>query len=241
MLNNLPKPKERTSMLYWYPEVKDVLPTPKTKFIKLEKCENSPYGVIWDEEEVHEAIQELGGYPAFIRTDLASDKFWMKEGSRVENEDELMRHIARVIEFNQLASVIGLPFVCLAVREWLNLDHKFKAFYGTPIAKEIRVFIRDGEVECYHFYWPEEAIKFFRDTEEPDNWQELLKETREETIARELTEALDLAWDVAKIFDGDGYWSVDFALTEEGDWYLIDMAEGEKSWHPECKYKKEGR
>lgn len=30
-----------------------------------------------------------------------------------------------------------------------------------------------------------------------------------------------------------GYWSVDFALSQDGIWYLIDMAVGERSWHPE--------
>ena len=35
----------------------------------------------------------------------------------------------------------------------------------------------------------------------------------------------------------DGYWSVDFAEVKSGGWYLIDMAEGNKSWHDkECKY-----
>jgi len=35
----------------------------------------------------------------------------------------------------------------------------------------------------------------------------------------------------------EGYWSVDFCRAKKGDWYLIDMAEAEKSWHPSsCKY-----
>ena len=34
-----------------------------------------------------------------------------------------------------------------------------------------------------------------------------------------------------------GYWSVDYWKAKDGRWILIDMAEGEKSWHPsKCKY-----
>jgi len=40
---------------------------------------------------------------------------------------------------------------------------------------------------------------------------------------------------VARVLDG--YWSVDFAYGKNGKWYLIDMATGEHSWHPECKVK----
>ena len=30
----------------------------------------------------------------------------------------------------------------------------------------------------------------------------------------------------------EGYWSVDFAQGADGQWYLIDMAEGDLSWQP---------
>lgn len=38
----------------------------------------------------------------------------------------------------------------------------------------------------------------------------------------------------------DGYWSIDFAETTDGDWYAIDMAAGIASWHPEGCEKPEG-
>lgn len=31
-----------------------------------------------------------------------------------------------------------------------------------------------------------------------------------------------------------GYWSIDFARTKAGWWYLIDMAAGEMSWRPQA-------
>jgi len=34
-----------------------------------------------------------------------------------------------------------------------------------------------------------------------------------------------------------GYWSIDFCKAKDGRWILIDMATGQKSWHPDCPNK----
>ena len=44
-------------------------------------------------------------------------------------------------------------------------------------------------------------------------------------------ELQDKAKKVGEEFD-EGYWSLDFALTKDGDWYAIDMALGGASYHP---------
>ncbi|KKN09499.1 hypothetical protein LCGC14_1045840, partial [marine sediment metagenome] len=39
---------------------------------------------------------------------------------------------------------------------------------------------------------------------------------------------------VAKLFDG--YWSLDWSMDHAGNWWVIDMAEGDRSYHwPDCK------
>ena len=37
----------------------------------------------------------------------------------------------------------------------------------------------------------------------------------------------------------EGFWSVDFCKGADGQWYLIDMATGANSWHPEHSGKEE--
>ena len=46
-----------------------------------------------------------------------------------------------------------------------------------------------------------------------------------------IAELTELAKTVALVFSDD--WSVDFAMTIQGNWYLIDMAVAQDSWHPE--------
>lgn len=126
-----------------------------------------------------------------------------------------------------------------AVREFLNLDWSFKAFWGEmPIATEVRVFIRDGNLECIHQYWPEVAISKWAGRNEgaiPDNWRDILAEHGAkiehgiETIRRQAKE-------VARVMDG--WWSCDMALGRDlSTWYLIDMAPGAASYHlPSCEH-----
>ena len=42
---------------------------------------------------------------------------------------------------------------------------------------------------------------------------------------------------IADVFDD--YWSVDYCNAKDGTWYLIDMAEGDKSWRPDIKLPEE--
>lgn len=232
------KPANKNSMLYWYPKIKDLdINLPKTRFLELKDLDgNSGYKGCprdWSKSKIEDIAEELG-LPLFMRTDMASNKHYMDSSSFINDLNTINDHIINLLLFNDMAGLLGLPYKTLVFREWLDLDYKFKAFEGTPIAKELRFFIRSGEVECFHFYWPEEAIQFFGDTKEPDNWEELLYITKKEAILNS-KEAVIMAHKVARKFEG--YWSVDFAQDKNGDWYMIDMALGDQSWHPECKLK----
>lgn len=222
-------------MKNWYPILEEIdeVNTPDTEMVQLEEDEGVDVPRTWSYEEVKEAVENVGGTPAFIRTDAASNKHFMYKSSRLPNldEDTIDSHIGEVIFHNVSAGFAGLPFDRLFIREWLDLAHEFKAFGQTPIAQELRFFIHNGEILGYHFYWPKDSIKFFHNTEKPDDWEDQWIETRNEALGHAQF-AKKQAQIIADKFRGQGFWSLDFARVESGEWYAIDMARGEISWHP---------
>jgi len=191
-------------------------------------------------EQVHHAAQEVGGYPIFLRTDQASGKHGWEKTCFVPDADSLPEHIRAVVEENILAGILGLQFTALVVREFLELDTRFTAFRGhMPIARERRYFVREGHVECHHAYWVERAVwrGMYASGIPESTWRPLLADLNRETPdeVQVLTEYAECAGQAL-----GGYWSVDFAMTRKGVWYLIDMARGEVSYHPEeCPYSQE--
>jgi len=230
--------QKRSSLLFWFPKIKNLgIPVPKTEVLEIERWDFLRW--LWGERSIDKYIPRIVekarkiGYPLFLRTDQASGKHSWKEACYIKSEKDLLKNLARVIEFNETATIIGLPYKALVFREYIDLDWKFKAFWGEmPVAKERRYFIKNGRVLCHHPYWIEDAI--LRPSVE--NWRDLLKELNHETD-EEIKLLSGYAERVAKVLDG--YWSVDFACARDGKWFLIDMAVGEISWHPDCPIKKE--
>jgi hypothetical protein len=214
---------------------------PRTLIRKLEKSEIRKFGD-WVEgrysEEITTVLNDIKvlakslRYPIFLRTDLASGKHSYKDSCYVLSEKNLERNLAGVIEFNQCADIMGLPFEAIVVREFIKLEAPFKAFWGElPIAKERRYFIKDGKIDGRYPYWPEGAIKRVEDTSDlPNNWKKRLTRINKMTFGERklLSHYAEL---VAEVLDG--YWSIDFAKGQNGKWYLIDMATGERSWRPD--------
>lgn len=235
--------REESSMLYWYPKIKDLpIPIPRTEIWKIPK---RYFPDIWFEESVAwKMLEDNGkeilkvakriGFPLFLRTDQASGKHGWKKTCYVEKEENLIRNAFGVIEFNLTADVFAsLPFKALVFREFIEGECYFRAFYGDmPINKEVRVFVKDGKVLCHHFYWIADAIEETRF--KPTNWRELLLKARSLSV-----EDIKTIYEYANIVASeiDGYWSVDFMKSRDGKWYLIDMARGEISWHPNCPFK----
>ena len=171
------------------------------------------------------------GYPVFIKTDLYSGKHLFKDTCYVEHEKDLATHLIRLIEEMECVNIIsGLPLHGLIVREFIELDWRFKAFHGLPIAPERRYLIKNHKVITHFSYWPEDAIRFYKGTPEPKNWRELLREMDIEDKT-EVALLTGYSNKVAGVMNG--FWSVDFARGRDGIWYLIDMARGEVSWIPE--------
>jgi len=230
--------RKQSSMDYWWPRLAEVdVPTPDTRRIEIRN---------WDEAtEFHEdlpmqdipmgtltnCIKDVGGPPAFLRTDQASAKHFMEKASRVTSTDgdDLYDYVFELLTQNELAGFSGLPWRSIYVREWLPLWSDYSAFRGTAIAPEVRVFVLEGEVRQSGFYWPKDAIK------QPniDDWEKRHDRTRKMALNSHRQGVVTrYAETLADEFDS-GYWSVDFALTENDQWYCIDMARGEVSWHPD--------
>lgn len=240
----------KTCLSYWYPKIKDLVPTPETRVLVLEE---DLMLLAYGEEAVREKlalIPELRkakkwihtmavsiGYPVFLRTGLYSGKHsWGKtcylRGGRdpepTEDEKlEITKHVSHLIDESAMADLIGLSVNVWVVRRLLRTEPAFYAFHGRmPITREFRFFVFNGLVIHKQPYWPPESIL----QPSKPNWMDRLEAISvlgaDDPILTTLTERVG-----AKL---DGCWSVDW-LWAEGKWWLTDMAEGEKSfrWDPD--------
>ena len=231
-----------SSMLNWYPKIKDLdIPQPRTIILALSKedilalwslCE--PEGEISTSLRglIYEAASRIGNYPLFLRSDLGSGKHRWQHTCFVDIKENLFKNLAQLIQWHGEVDMIGMPFRALVFREYIDMDSKFKAFDGIPIAPERRYFIRNGEIEEHCAYWPKGSMIFRprEGYEKLENWEDLLEEMNKET-PEEVELLSKYALMVADVI-GDDYWSLDFCKSLTGKWILIDMARGEVSWNP---------
>jgi len=222
------------SMAFWFPVLQEYsVPVPKTILIHVD----SPgLGLILDDkfsqkqmrffEELNRAV-DIVGLPAFLRTEMTSNKHDWKNSCFIEQKGELIHHIRNLVEMSEMARIDrGLDYHFLAVREYIETDPAFIYFRGDmPITKEIRIFVRNGEIECMHPYWPEDIFK--------DLDKKLINEVR--SFNTKENEMIDKFGNyIGRLFTG--YWSIDLLKEISGNWYCTDMAIGEASWHdPDCK------
>ncbi|HPA47814.1 MAG TPA: hypothetical protein PK395_18770 [bacterium] len=234
----------RSSMLYWWPRVENIdgIRKPKTILVPTDtlKCLEFLDGKGWplDVDDLKSACERIG-YPVFMRTDHYSGKHSWNKTCFVEGPENLLPNFARLID---KVCMVELPIDAIAIREYIPMATLFYAFHGKmPINPEIRFFVRDGRVECWHWYWIPEAIK---KSGAPvlDKMANEIYESEWRSILINAQQSPGIGpnhvckiWEVAPLFQG--YWSIDFCLSVSGEWVLIDMAEGEKSWHPECEFK----
>lgn len=235
---------DKNSMLHWYPLVKNLcIPQPRTEIIPIKSRATFDWGdfidgkaTIEEMEQIKDACNKMG-YPVFIRTDQLSGKHDWKNTCYVEKEEDLEPHLRALVEESLTAGIMGLDVNAIVVRDYIKMDNLFTAFRGSmPVNPEIRFFVKDGSIQCWHWYWVEDAIR----NPSVENWQDLLAETKDGITEKELTQlheyAHDVAMKIAKWSDSD-QWSVDFCRDAFGKWTLIDMALGKDSWHPDCKFK----
>lgn len=174
-----------------------------------------------------EAIRAFGedhGYPLFLKNSLYSDKFNWANSCFISAEATDAEIIQKICTITYNWMCVGADYsLYLVVREFIHTKPAFHAFNDMPITEEYRIFARDGKVEGWQPYWPENAIR------EPsvDGWKTLLKEISTPS-KNELSTLCALAENVTRNLGG--YWSVDFLKDQNGEFYLIDMAVGERSY-----------
>lgn len=229
---------DKNSLLYWFPKIAELpIDMPKTKWVEAPNLYSILDGKGFSKAIGQQMVEtaESIGYPLFLRTDLVSYKHAWLKSCYVEKPEDLFQHIFNIVEFNAMISMGDADPIALVFREYIPLESIFTAFNGMPVAKERRYFINEGQALCHHAYWVEGAIEeHFRQPSVPD-WRERLAKLNHESLA-EKNLLIALADEVGSVMPG--YWSVDFALARDGRWLLIDMAGGERSWHPECPHKK---
>ncbi len=227
--------QQETSMLHWWPKIKDILPVPSSEILPITKDETfALIGLLDGEmisEELHDRLKAGAaqiGYPLFLRSDMGSAKHDYDRSCCLKSEKELLGHIACLIEWHLMRDLWPAAIV---FREMLQLNAPFLAFDGLPIAKERRYFVDEGKVLCHHPYWPKGAIEQGRNWSKlPAGWQQKLAEINREDEG-EISCLTRMAEDFAECVPG--FFSVDFAQAADGRWYMIDAARGELSWHPE--------
>lgn len=226
---------DRNALSYWFPILLKAIdvPVPRTKIIKTDV----DFWPVFDDgtpsEKLKDFLADLQkevsdfGLPLFMRTGHTSAKHSWKRSCYVESAEELGKNVFELLEYSAMAMPC-LPWDEWVLREFLDLDTRFTAFWGDmPINNERRYFIKDGEIICRHPYWPPAAFEFAKTSTE--KWQDILDKMNSE----EAPELEELTMQVASVFDGA--WSLDWAKTKDGDWYAIDMALAGMSYHwPEC-------
>jgi len=253
---------EHNCISYWLPKINQIVPTPTTVLVTLDRDighalfkafdgeEIGPDGHKWINESLRPAV-DVVGLPCFLRTGQTSHKHNWKETCYVTDVDRLTHHVLALIEFSEICDMFGLPWHTWAVRKMLPTKPLavLPAYGDMPLCRELRCFVRDGELQCAHPYWPPVAIEqgfpfvskaaaMFGDVEPPprmlpSDFDELVRQATTFT-EEELTIAIGLAKKAGAAVGG--YWSVDVLDTERG-WYVTDMAIGENSWHwPECEH-----
>ena len=222
-----------SSLLNWWPKVKHLdVPMPRTIIIEV-SGEDIDYIIEHRRvpenlyKRVRSAADEVG-YPAFLRTDQLSGKHEWNRTCFVEKPENLERNIVELVMMSIIMIMPSMPVKAFVVREFLELDWRFKAFSGLPIAPERRYIVSDGEILAHFPYWPTDAISFYG-IQKPENWRELLEEVNAET-GEEVSLLSGYASRIGRALGG--FWSVDFAKSREGVWYFIDAARGEVSWMP---------
>lgn len=235
---------DKTSMCFWWDKVKHLdIPMPKSVIVPFDRPTQQAYDSMYERGLVqNRMVARLKGnidsYPVFIRTDQSSAKHSWVKSCFVESEQQLADNLYRILEFNLICDMMGLPATAFVIREYIPMAEAFKAFADMPVNPERRYFINNGKVICHHAYWIEGAITSgHHKTDLPADWKSILAE-----VNREAEDEILLLTNQATIIAGilDGFWSVDFCKAADGTWYFIDMAIGQRSWHPEdCEYAKQ--
>lgn len=225
---------DKSSFLYWYPKIAGKMETPRSVIIPFSAKDaitilNGNDDALSDLVDI--IIQELHHnkilFPVFFKTDFYSAKWYWADTCLINSKNDLEKNIVSLLSLNQDDDC--RPINALVFKQYIQPEAKLSAFNGMPIGKERRYFIENKRVLCHHPYWEENSIEFF-DEDYPEDWRDILRDLNvEDSLEVEiLTRESEL---FARLIDDDGYFSIDFMQGIAGNWYVIDCAEGHKSYH----------
>lgn len=238
----------RNALSYWFPKIAAAgVPVPRTALVQMPRAIWERYLASFDGAEptdgpdpqsFFDEIAVAGhrlGWPCFLRTDHTSHKHGWRETCFLGGPTDIPRHVWNLIEFSEMVSfgVVDLSWDRWAVREMLpTIHHGSCPGYGNmPITREFRFFVADGRVQCWHPYWPAEALEaggaVFKDGFSVETLNHLDQEELDHITS--IVEAAGAAV--------GGAWSIDVLQAHLGghDWFVTDMALAEDSFHwPGC-------
>lgn len=230
---------DRNCLSFWFPRLAVAgsgLPVPRTKIVRasgdLTVALDGVQPEGWERfmDELVDACGDIG-LPVFLRTGHGSGKHDWVSTCYVEDVAELPRHVGALVEWSLAADIMGLPTTVWAVRELIPTAPAFTAFGGhMPITREFRFFVRGGVVEHWQPYWPPDSIYLPSETDWP------LRLGRMAAITAGAREHLEWLAKQAVAAVGGGFWSVDLLQDIDGQWWITDMAEGDRSfrWDPDA-------
>lgn len=231
-------------LAYWYPRINRApgIKTPATEIIHTDaqlfdlldgRLPDGYHQFLGDLNAAAERISPLAGAdsrlaPVFLRTGHGSGKHSWSRTCWVADRNHLAAHVAELVQWSAMCD---LPVTTWAVRARLPIQPLFicEAYRDLPVAREFRLFVEAGYVTHIQPYWPAAAIEQGR-PDHPD-WPALLEQAGRLTGAE--WEQLRAMAITAVTAIGEGDWSVDFMQTVDGRWYLIDMAQAERSYRYE--------
>ena len=233
-------PLDITRLSYWFPKIKAAgLQVPETCIIKTTEKELKDIfrsmessrrdGVYSLAKRIGEAIELADGidYPCFLRTDHFSGKHDWERTCFVQNGESIAEHIMAIAYMWECMNMFGPPCDVWVIREFLptkpvGVCHS----YGDmPICREFRFFVEDGDIKCWHPYWP---VKALNDGNAKYHGAFDYNAFCRIDDPQELQKLFDLASKAGATLSGS--WSVDLLETQRG-WFVTDMAEAHKSWH----------
>jgi len=234
-----------TCLSYWFPKIKAAdIPTPKTILVEMPYEAHKDIYNLFDgnpmtgeAEPFFQTIKNATdriGYPCFLRTGQTSNKHSWEKTCYLKGPEGIRSHVIALVEFSSIADMCGLDCSIWVVRELLPIKPfgKCPRYGNMPINKEFRVFVDNGQIRCWHPYWPKYALERGGVTigKNPgDNSEYLTEEDYTSLCSPEGNYAfLEIASKAGKVLGGA--WSVDILETSKG-WYLTDMAEAHKSFH----------
>lgn len=236
---------DKNCLSYWFPRIKGAgLPVPAT--IILESPDllplldgTRPEGMDRFLSQLQNAGMQLG-YPCFLRTGQGSGKHRWRDTCYIASPEDFECHVRNLVEWSHEVDFFGLPHHIWCVRELLATAPVVHAFEGMPICPEFRYFVRDGEVVCWHPYWPKDSLEEgfpIRKAEDSVAWERDLPPQWEQLYQHlcslyelDILVLDDLARRAGKAVGG-GSWSVDILETMDLGWYVTDMALAHQSYH----------